>query len=391
MSEGIKSKCPYSKKCGGCDYIDVDYKEQLKKKETYVAGLLKPFCKVSGITGMEVPFNYRNKVSSAFGIDRRHNPICGIYEEKSHNIVAVEKCLLEDEKADEIIQTVKSLLKSFKIKVYDEDTGYGLLRHVLVRVGKATGQYMVVLVTASPVFPSKNNFCKVLRDKHPEITTIVQNINSRTDSLVLSDKENVLYGRGFIEDVLCGKTFKISARSFYQINQIQTEKLYLKAIEYAGLTGKETVLDAYSGIGTIGIIASDRAKTVISVELNKDAVKDAINNAKKNNITNVRFYKDDAGRFMEQLALDKNPVDVVFMDPPRQGSSEAFLKSLLILKPKRVVYVSCGPDTLARDLKILTKGGYRAEKAECFDMFPNTAHVETVCLLTLNSQAFQRF
>ncbi len=385
MSEGIKSKCPYSKKCGGCDYIDVDYKEQLKKKETYVAGLLKPFCKVSGITGMEVPFNYRNKVSSAFGIDRRHNPICGIYEEKSHNIVAVEKCLLEDEKADEIIQTVKSLLKSFKIKVYDEDTGYGLLRHVLVRVGKATGQYMVVLVTASPVFPSKNNFCKVLRDKHPEITTIVQNINSRTDSLVLSDKENVLYGRGFIEDVLCGKTFKISARSFYQINQIQTEKLYLKAIEYAGLTGKETVLDAYSGIGTIGIIASDRAKTVISVELNKDAVKDAINNAKKNNITNVRFYKDDAGRFMEQLALDKNPVDVVFMDPPRQGSSEAFLKSLLILKPKRVVYVSCGPDTLARDLKILTKGGYRAEKAECFDMFPNTAHVETVCLLTLNS------
>ncbi len=385
MSEGIKSKCPYSKKCGGCDYIDVDYKEQLKKKETYVAGLLKPFCKVSGITGMEVPFNYRNKVSSAFGIDRRHNPICGIYEEKSHNIVAVEKCLLEDEKADEIIQTVKSLLKSFKIKVYDEDTGYGLLRHVLVRVGKATGQYMVVLVTASPVFPSKNNFCKVLRDKHPEITTIVQNINPRTDSLVLSDKENVLYGRGFIEDVLCGKTFKISARSFYQINQIQTEKLYLKAIEYAGLTGKETVLDAYSGIGTIGIIASDRAKTVISVELNKDAVKDAINNAKKNNITNVRFYKDDAGRFMEQLALDKNPVDVVFMDPPRQGSSEAFLKSLLILKPKRVVYVSCGPDTLARDLKILTKGGYRAEKAECFDMFPNTAHVETVCLLTLNS------
>ncbi len=385
MSEGIKSKCPYSKKCGGCDYIDVDYKEQLKKKETYVAGLLKPFCKVSGITGMEVPFNYRNKVSSAFGIDRRHNPICGIYEEKSHNIVAVEKCLLEDEKADEIIQTVKSLLKSFKIKVYDEDTGYGLLRHVLVRVGKATGQYMVVLVTASPVFPSKNNFCKVLRDKHPEITTIVQNINSRTDSLVLSDKENVLYGRGFIEDVLCGKTFKISARSFYQINQIQTEKLYLKAIEYAGLTGKETVLDAYSGIGTIGIIASDRAKTVISVELNKDAVKDAINNAKKNNITNVRFYKDDAGRFMEQLALDKNPVDVVFMDPPRQGSSEAFLKSLLILKPKRVVYVSCGPDTLARDLKILTKGGYRAEKAECFDMFPNTSHIETVCLLTLNS------
>ncbi|MBP5600396.1 MAG: 23S rRNA (uracil(1939)-C(5))-methyltransferase RlmD [Lachnospiraceae bacterium] len=379
-----KSKCPVSNKCGGCGYIDLPYEEQLKKKEAYVSGLLKPFCKLEGITGMKNPYNYRNKVSAAFGLDRYKNPISGIYEEKSHRIVPVDSCLLEDKKADEIICTIRSLLKSFKIKVYDENTGYGLLRHVLVRVGKATGEIMVVLVTASPVFPSKQNFCKVLRSKHPEITTIVQDINSRTDSMVLgTSKENVLYGKGYIEDKLCGKTFRISARSFYQINPVQTEVLYNKAIEFAGLSGKETILDAYSGIGTIGMVASDKAKTVVSVELNKDAVKDAIINAKKNEIKNIRFFTADAGEFMEQLAADKEKIDVVFMDPPRNGSDEKFLKSILTLKPSKVVYISCGPESLARDLKFLTKGGYKVNRAECVDMFPHTEkHVETVVSLS---------
>ncbi len=382
MAESKAKPCPVAGKCGGCRYTDITYEEELKKKEAYVAGLLKPYCKLSGITGMKDPTHYRNKVSAAFGLDRRGVPVSGIYEEKSHRIVPVDSCLLEDKKADEIIVTIRSLLKSFKIKVYDEDSGYGLLRHVLVRVGKTSGEIMVVLVTASPVFPSKQNFCKALRQKHPEITTIVQNINSRTDSLVLSDRENVLYGKGFIEDTLCGKTFRISARSFYQINPVQTEKLYTKAIEYAGLTGKEVVLDAYCGIGTIGIIASDKAARVISVELNKDATRDAITNSKKNNIKNLTVYTDDAGAFMEKLERDGAKVDVVFMDPPRQGSSEAFIKSLLLLKPRKVVYISCGPDTLARDLKLITKGGYRVKKAECYDMFPKTEHIETVCLLT---------
>lgn len=381
MSE-VKSKCPVSGKCGGCTYIDTDYKDELKKKQAFAADYLKPYCKISGIIGMESPFNYRNKISAAFGMDRKHNPISGIYEERSHRIVPVDSCLLEDKKADEIICTIRGMLKSFKIKVYDEDSGYGLLRHVLIRVGKRTGEYLVVLVTASPIFPSKNNFCKALRAKHPEVTTIVQNINSRTDSMVLSDRENVLYGKGFIEDVLCGKTFRISARSFYQVNPVQTEILYSKAIEYAGLTGKETVLDAYSGIGTIGIIASDKAKSVISVELNKDAVRDAINNAKRNEIKNIRFFTADAGVFMERMAEDGEKVDVVFMDPPRTGSSSAFLDSLLVLKPEKVVYVSCAPDTLARDLKVLTKGAYKVEKAECVDMFPKTLHVETVVLMS---------
>ena len=379
--EKKKSRCPASKKCGGCKYIDSKYEDTLKNKEAYVAGLLKPFIKLSGITGMKEPFNYRNKVTRSFGLEK-HVPVYGIYEERSHRIVRVEKCLIEDEKAGEIIKTISELLRSFKIKVFDEDTGYGLLRYVMVRVGKKTGEYMVVLVTASPVFPSKQNFCKALRSKHPEITTIVQNINQRTDSLVISDRENVLYGKGFIEDILCGKRFKISARSFYQVNQVQTEVLYGKAIEYAGLTGKEVVLDAYSGIGTIGIIASDKAKQVVSVELNRDAVRDAIQNAKRNGVKNVNFYTEDAGDFMQKLALEGSKVDVVFMDPPRQGSSVAFIEALLSLKPDRVVYVSCGPESLARDLKLLTAGGYKVKKAECVDMFPFTEHVETVVLMS---------
>lgn len=375
--------CPYVKKCGGCEHIHTPYNEQLEKKRAYVAKLLSPYVKLSGITGMENPYFYRNKVSAAFGRDRRNNPISGIYEGRSHRIVPIEKCLLEDEKADEIIITIRNLLKSFKIKVYDEDTGYGLLRHVLVRTGKTSGEIMVVLVTASPVFPSKQNFCKALRTAHPEITTIVQNVNDRTDSMVLADRENVFYGKGYIEDTLCDKIFRISAKSFYQINPVQTEILYTKAVEYAGLTGRETVLDAYCGIGTIGIIASDKASRVVGVEVNKDAVKDAVINAKKNNVNNISFYTDDAGAFMEKLAADGKPVDVVFMDPPRNGSSEKFIKSLFVLGPRKVVYVSCGPDSLSRDLKVFEKGGYRAKKAECVDMFPHTQtmHVETVCLL----------
>ncbi len=381
-----KMTCPVEKKCGGCRYLNLDYSEELKNKEDYVRRLIKPYRRLSGITGMEDPFFYRNKVTRVFGMEKG-KPVYGIFEEKSHRIVKTEKCLIEDERADAIINSVWSLLRSFKIRVYDEDTRVGLLRYVMVRTGRLTGEVMVTLVTASPVFPSKQNFCKALKKLHPEITTIVQNVNSRTDSLVLSDKENVLYGKGFIEDELCGKRFKISSKSFYQVNPIQTEILYRKAVDYAGLTGKERVLDAYSGIGTIGIIASDKAKEVISVELNGDAVKDAKINASANKIKNISFYKNDAGKFMVDMAKKGEKVDVVFMDPPRQGSSEDFIKSLLIMKPKRIVYVSCGPETLARDLKLLTSGGYKVESAECVDMFPKTEHVETCVLLTKASKA----
>lgn len=385
-NEGFKgkrknSRCKVSGECGGCKMIDVPYDEQLSQKEKETAALLKPFVKLEGIIGMENPEHYRNKVSAAFTHDRKGKPLSGVYKEGTHYIIPVEECLLENKKADEIIGSIRELLPSFKIKTYDEDTDYGLLRHVMVRVGHTSGQIMVVLVLSSPIMPSKNNFVKALLKLQPEITTIVINTNDRKTSMVLGDKEQVIYGKGYIEDTLNGKTFKISPKSFYQVNSVQTEKLYGKAIEYAGLTGKETVLDAYCGIGTIGIMAADRAKQVIGVELNKDAVKDAVINAKQNQISNIQFYQKDAGEFMVQLAEQETQIDTVFMDPPRAGSDEIFLNSLVMLKPKKIVYISCNPETLARDLEYLTKKGYKAEKGVAVDMFPFTNHVETVILL----------
>lgn len=238
-------------------------------------------------------------------------------------------------------------------------------------------------MTGTPVFPSKNNFVKAIRAKFPEITTIVQNINHYNTNLVLGDRQNVLYGKGYIEDILCGCRFRISPKSFYQINPVQTEVLYNKAMEFAGLKGDETVLDAYCGIGTIGIVAAKRgAGRVVGVELNGDAVRDAIINARTNKLDNIRFFKGDAGEFMEAAAEEEERPDVVFMDPPRAGSSEQFLRSLIKMSPKTVVYISCNPETLARDLRFLTKNSdYRVRKIQPVDMFPHTEHIETVVLL----------
>ncbi len=377
-----KSMCPVMRQCGGCQMLDMPYAEQLKTKRKRLETLLKGICPVKDMIGMEDPFYYRNKVHAVFDRDRRGNIISGIYQENTHNVVPVEKCMIEDQKADEIIGTIRGMLKSFKIRTFDEDTGYGLLRHVLIRRGFESGEIMVVLVTASPVFPSKNNFVKALREKHPEITTIVQNINGRGTSMVLGEKEHVLYGKGYIVDTLCGCSFRISSRSFYQVNPAQTEKLYTKALELAGLTGKETVVDAYCGIGTIGIIASKKAGNVIGVELNQDAVRDAINNAKMNQISNIRFFCNDAGRFLVNMAEAGEKADVVIMDPPRSGSTEEFMDSIAKMGAKKVVYVSCNPETLARDLAYMKKLGYKAKEAVGFDMFPATEHVETVVLLS---------
>lgn len=377
-----KSLCPVHGKCGGCQLLDMPYEKQLKQKQKQVNKLLKPYCNTEKIIGMENPFHYRNKVHAVFGHRKDGTVISGIYQQGTHFIVPVDECLIEDKRADAIIRDIRDLLKSFKIKTYNEDTGYGLFRHVLVRTGHHSGQVMVVLVLGSPILPSKNNFVKVLRKLHPEITTIILNVNNQKTSMILGEKETVLYGKGYIEDELCGHIFRISSKSFYQVNTAQTEKLYTKAIELAGLTGKERVIDAYCGIGTIGLIASDKAKEVISVELNPDAVKDAIVNAKRNGIKNVHFYQNDAGVFMRQMADEGESADVVFMDPPRSGSDEKFLSSVVTLNPKRVVYVSCDPTTLARDLKYLTKHGYSAVTVVPVDMFPATEHVETVCLLS---------
>lgn len=380
--ENRQKLCPVSAKCGGCQWINIGYEEQLQAKSVKFRKLMEPFCRPEPIIPMEEPTHYRNKVHAAFGEDRRHNAISGIYEEKSHRIVPVDSCLIENRKADEIIVSIRGLLKSFKIRPYNEDTGYGLLRHVLVRTGHATGQIMVVLVLGFPIMPSKNHFVKALLELHPEITTIVVNVNDRDTSMILGDKQQVLYGKGYIEDVLCGKTFRISPKSFYQVNPVQTEKLYLKALEYAGLTGSETVLDAYCGTGTIGMIASAHAARVMGVELNRDAVRDAVSNAKRNKISNIQFYQYDAGNFLLEMAQQGAKLDLLFMDPPRSGSSEAFLNAAGQIGPKRIVYISCNPETLVRDLRILTKKGYRVKKSVAVDMFPFTESVEAVCLLS---------
>lgn len=383
MREAVRpSSCPVAKQCGGCQWMDKDYPEQLREKEKRVRKLLAPYCRLEGILGMEQPLYYRNKVHAVFGEDRRHRPISGIYEERTHRIVPVDSCRIEDQQADAIIVSIRELLSSFKIRPYNEDTGYGLLRHVLVRTGRVSGQIMVVLVLSSPILPSKNNFVKALLKLHPEITTIVVNVNDRDTSMVLGDREQVVYGRGYIEDVLCGKTFRISPKSFYQVNPVQTEVLYKKAMEYAALTGKETVVDAYCGTGTIGIIASDRAGRVVGVELSADAVRDAHSNARNNKVQNIQFYQNDAGRFLLEMAEQGAQADVVLLDPPRSGSSEEFLTALARMAPKRVVYISCNPETLARDLKFLAGRGYRAEKGVAVDMFPFTGHVECVVLMS---------
>lgn len=372
MDEKQQRFCANAKKCGGCQYQGVPYQEQLKKKQKQVEALLKKFVKISPIIGMEEPYFYRNKVHAVFDRDRKGNIISGIYEAKSHRVVPIDECLIEDEKSQEIIRTIRKMLKSFKIKTYDEDTGYGLLRHVLVRRGFRTDEVMVVLVIGSPIFPSKNNFVKALRRVHPEISTVVLNINDRHTSMVLGEREIVIYGKGFIRDTLCGRTFRISPKSFYQVNPVQTEVLYNEAVRFAGLTGRERVIDAYCGIGTISLIAASKAKEVIGVELNKDAVRDARINARENKITNVQFRQGDAGQFMEAMAAAGERADVVFMDPPRAGSDEKFLSSLIKLCPGKVVYISCNPETLARDLEYLTKKGYGVKRVQPVDMFSFT-------------------
>lgn len=381
MEEKV-TKCSVSKKCGSCQYQGVPYKEQLAAKQKRMKKLLGKFANVKPIIGMDDPFYYRNKVHAVFDRDKKGNIICGTYEAKTHKVVPIEECMIEDKIGQEIIRTIRDMLKSFRIKTYDEDTGYGLLRHVLVRRGFSTDEIMVVLVIGSPIFPSKNNFVKALRKKYPQITTVVLNVNDKKTSMVLGERDIVIYGKGYIRDTLCGCTFRISPQSFYQVNPVQTEILYKTAIEYAGLGRKETVIDAYCGIGTIGLVAAKRAKNVIGVELNPDAVRDARINAKENKITNARFYQGDAGEFMENMAENGEHADVVFMDPPRTGSDKKFMSSVIKLNPSRIVYISCGPETLARDLEYLTKHGYDVRKIQPVDMFSFTDHCENICLLT---------
>ena len=379
MSEHIK--CPNYKKCGGCQLQNLPYDRQLSFKQVKVIKLLGRYHHVREIIGMDNPYHYRNKVQAAF-TTRGGKILSGVYQSSTHNVVPVDSCMIEDQVADEIIVTIRKLLKSFKFKTFDDNSFKGFLRHVLVKRSFTLGQVMVVLVTGTSEFPDESKFVNALLSRHSEITTIVQNVNNKRTSLVLGNETRVLYGSGYIEDELMGKRFRISPKAFYQVNPVQTEVLYGKALEFAELSGKETVIDAYCGTGTIGILTSDKAKRVIGVELNGDAVKDAKVNAELNGVKNIEFYKDDAGKFMTNLAFMGETADLVIMDPPRAGASLEFLRSLITLSPEKVVYISCNPETLARDLSFLTRKGYKVRKIQPVDMFPHTEHIESVVLLT---------
>ena len=375
-----------AKNCGGCPLLEMDYAEQLAYKEKKVRALLSKYGPVNAIRGMKEPYHYRNKVISTFAAGAGGKLTSGIYAAGTHKVLPVEHCLLEDEVLDTVLDAVRAAASSCRYQPYNEDKGTGLLRHCLLRRGVATGQVMVVLVTAQPVLPGAKNFVRALlaeaEKRHVPVTTIVQNFNPRRTSVVLGEQEKVLYGKGFILDELCGKTYALSPRSFYQVNPVQTAVLYGLAVDAAQLTGREVVLDAYCGIGTIGLTAAGKAKQVVGVELNRDAVRDAIGNAKHNGVKNARFFSADATAWISEAAAAGERADVIFMDPPREGSTPQFIESVARMAPKRVVYVSCNPETMARDLALLTKKGYRAESFTPVDMFPNSEHIEVVCGLS---------
>ena len=380
-----------AKKCGGCPMLGLDYAEQLKQKEAAVRKLVGKYGPVAPIRGAENPCHYRNKVISTFAAGPGGKLVSGIYAAGTHKVLPVESCLLQDEVLDTVMQAVRAAASICRYQPYNEDKGTGLLRHCLLRRGVVSGQVMVVLVTAQPVLPGAKNFVRTLlaeaEKRHVPVTTVVQNYNPRRTSVVLGEEEKVLYGKGFILDTLCGKTYALSPRSFYQINHDQTEVLYGLAVEAARLTGKEVVLDAYCGIGTIGLTASGRAKQVVGVELNRDAVRDAIGNARHNNVKNARFFTADATQWITEAAAAGQRADVIFMDPPREGSTPQFIESVARMAPKRVVYVSCNPETMARDLALLTAKGYRAEGFTPVDLFPQTAHCEVVGALTRSQKS----
>ncbi len=376
------SPCPVADRCGGCSHSHVPYREQLQQKQRTVEKLLAGLCPVAPIIGMENPWHYRNKVHAVISTDRNKQPLSGVYARGTHHVVPVTHCLIEDERADAIIQTIVGMLPRYKLRIYNENTHRGFLRHVLVRTGHITGQIMVVLVTTASEFPGGKAFVAELIGHHPEITTVVLNVNQRETSMVLGQRDYPLFGPGYMEDELCGKRFRISPQSFYQVNARQTEVLYQTALSLANFTGEETLLDAYCGTGTIGLCAADRVKRLIGVELNSEAVRDARVNARLNQADNAQFFCEDAGRFMVKMARENQPLDVLIMDPPRSGSDGRFLASVLTCKPRTIVYVSCNPETLARDVRFLVQGGYQAVKAVPVDMFPYTGHVECVVLMS---------
>ncbi len=378
----MDKSCGIEKKCGACQLSNMTYERQLGFKQAKVVKLLRRFCHVEEIIPMNEPYNYRCK--SQYGIRKFKNGriATGVYQSSTGSVIPTDSCFLNDALSNEIARFIRKTVITLGIEPYTE-RGRGVLRHILIRCAKATGEYMAVLVCFDDSLKREDELVSAVIKKFPQVKSIVLNV-SKSAKMTLGKQERILYGSGTITDILCGCKFEISPRSFYQVNPTQTEILYRTAIEFADIKRGQRILDAYCGIGTIGICASEKAGEIVGVEKNSDAVSDARRNAKLNNIKKARYIDGDAGVYMQSAAKRGERFDSVFTDPPRAGCSREFLQSLTKLSPPKIVYISCAPDTLARDLYYLTKNGYKVRKIQPVDMFPHTSHVECVCLLTNN-------
>lgn len=375
--------CEIFDKCGGCKFLNIEYHKQLENKDKALQKLFHNVIdrktKIYGIIGMKNPYNYRNKGKYVLGnINRKYK--MGLYEEGTHRIVNTTKCALHSEMINEVASYVFELIKKYKLVPYNEDTKHGLVRHLIIRYGINTNEIMIIFVTANAKISKRELIVKDIIERYPNVKTIVQNINEKESSAVLGDKNYKLYGNGYIVDKLGELKFKISPLSFYQVNPVQTKVLYSKAIEFAELTGNEVIYDLYSGIGTISLFASKHVKEVIGIESVKDAVKDAIQNAKLNNIGNAKFLTGRVENVLPEMIKREKKADVIFVDPPRIGLDKNAIETLLSVRAKKVIYISCNPESLVQDLKKL-KSQYKILKIQPVDMFPQTSHVETVVQL----------
>ena len=383
--------CPLHRACGGCQIQAMDYSAQLRFKENLVKnnlqriggfgpGLLE---KMEPIVGMDQPYRYRNKAQFPIG-EKNGRPVAGFYAGRTHMIMECEDCLLGDEENKTILDVILKYMEEYHVPAYDEVTGQGLVRHVLTRKGFATGQWMVCLVINGENLPEEAELCTRLRERVEGLVSVSVSPNTRRDNVIMGSSYRVLWGDGYLEETLDGIRYRISPLSFFQVNPVQTEKLYAKAVEYAGLTGKENVWDLYCGTGSISLFLAKKAAKVHGVEIIEQAILDARENARINGIENTEFFVGKAEEVFAREVLDKNaePIDVVVVDPPRKGCDEKLLETMLAMKPERIVYVSCDSATLARDLKILCEKDYEISRWQCYDQFPHTVHVECVVLLS---------
>ena len=390
-----KRWCPLFGKCGGCDYVNETYDYELMMKWLREDKLLGRYGRVEKVLSSPSLTGYRCKVQAVCGKDRDGKFITGQYRKGSHHLFPIRSCSLEDGMATAVLQTVRQMATRFSISPFDEDKGTGDLRHILIRTGWKTRETMVVLVTAKKDFPHKDDFVSAIHQKNPNVVTVVQVINNEKTSMVIpkDSEEIILWGKGYIVDNLCGLDFRISAKSFYQVNPEMAERLYEIAMNMARLRPTDTVIDAYCGTGTIGLVAASRGvKEVIGIESNPDAVKDAKLNAEANGISNARFIVDDASKWLKSAQKEGQKCDVLFLDPPRAGSSEEFLAAAGRMEPEVIVYISCNPETLARDLRYIVRFlPYKVLGIQPVDLFPGSESIETVALLSRKTEKPKTF